>query len=100
MISTISSPQSPNRQGADPLTLPEAMAYYHVPAVSLAVIHDFAIAEARSWGIPAIEPNAPATEKTLFQAASISNPVAAMVSLKAIEQRKFALDQDIGSILK
>ncbi len=39
MINEIENPQTPNRQGADPLTLTEMIAYYHVPAVSVAVIH-------------------------------------------------------------
>src|SRR5215469_13311274 len=51
MISTIEGPQSPGRQGADPLTVPQAMAYYKVPGVSVAVIHDFAIAAAKSWRV-------------------------------------------------
>jgi CubicO group peptidase (beta-lactamase class C family) len=91
----IEGPQLPNRQGADPLTIPEIMAYYRIPGDSMAGIHDLAVRWAKSWGVADVESSARVINETLDQAASISKPVAAIASLKAIENGKFGLDQDI-----
>jgi CubicO group peptidase (beta-lactamase class C family) len=84
----------------DSLGVPELMAQFNVPAVSVAVIRDFKIEWARAWGVKDATTGEAATIDTLFQAASISKPVAAMASLRAAQDGRFALDQDINSILK
>jgi CubicO group peptidase (beta-lactamase class C family) len=99
MMARIEDRQSPNRQGHDPFTLTELMQKYRVPGVSVAVIKDFQIHWAKGYGIADVKSGAPVTPETLFQAASISKPVAAMAVLRAVQEGKFSLDQDINTIL-
>src|SRR3954469_13589543 len=63
------------------LNLSELMRLYNVPGLSIAVIDDFKIAWARGYGVKEAGSNAPVTVRTLFQAASISKPVAAVGAL-------------------
>jgi len=84
----------------DSLAVPEMLSRLKVPAVSVAVIRDFKIEWARAWGVKDVKTGEAATVDTLFQAASISKPVAAMASLRAVQDGKFTLDQDINTILK
>ena len=99
-MARVEAAQIPNRQGLDPFTLQEVMDRYHVPGMSIAVIRDFAIHWAKGYGIADVTTGGPVENDTLFQAASISKPVAAMAVLKAVEEGKFSLDDDINKILK
>ena len=96
----IEGPQHPNRQGHDSYTLEEMMERYGVPGVSIAVIKDFEIHWAKGYGIADVETGAQVNTETLFQAASISKPVAAMAVLKAVQDELFSMDDDINTILK
>ena len=100
LIAQIEGPQVPDRQGLDAYTIEELMERFSVPGVSVAVIHDFAIHWAKGYGVADVETGAHVDPKTLFQAASISKPVAAMATLAAVEQGKFGLDEDINTILQ
>jgi CubicO group peptidase (beta-lactamase class C family) len=86
--------------GLDPAAVQELLTKYNVPGVSIAVIKDFKIEWTRGYGIADVETGATVTPDTMFQAASISKTVAAMVSLKAVQDKRFSLDQDINTILK
>ena len=98
-IRAIEGRQDPNRQGLDGYTLEEIMDRFGVPGVSVAVIKDFEIHWAKGYGIGDVETGAPVDVETLFQAASISKPVAAMAVLKAVQDGGFSLDDDINTIL-
>jgi CubicO group peptidase (beta-lactamase class C family) len=99
-MARLEAAQSPNRQGLDPFTLKEVLEKYHVPGLAVAVIRDFEIHWAKGYGVADVTTGAPVENDTLFQAASISKPVAAMAVLRAAEKGMFSLDDDINGILK
>ncbi|HYN09065.1 MAG TPA: serine hydrolase domain-containing protein [Vicinamibacterales bacterium] len=71
---------------------------HQINGLSLAVIQNGKI-QARAYGVTAVG-GAPVTTGTLFQAGSISKPVAAAGALKLVEQGKLALDEDVNAKLK
>ncbi len=77
-------------------TLAQRMLADQVPAVSVAVFRDGQLAWARAWGQADVDSGVAATPHTLFQAASISKPVAALGAMRLVDQGKLALDADIG----
>jgi CubicO group peptidase (beta-lactamase class C family) len=85
---------------SEPSVVQKLMQESNVPGVSIAIINDFKIVATYAYGLADVETAAPVTTETMFQAASISKPVAAMVSLKAVQDGRFSLDQDINTILK
>jgi CubicO group peptidase (beta-lactamase class C family) len=76
----------------------DQMSQRQITGLSLAIIQDGRI-EARAYGVTAS--GGPAvTTTTLFQAGSISKPVAAMGALKLVELGTLSLDEDVNTKLK
>jgi len=100
IIARIEAAQAPNRQGLDALTLAEVMQKFRVPGVSVAVIKDFKIHWAKSYGVADVEQQRPVQIDTLFQAASISKPVTAMAVMSLVQEGRISLDADINTLLK
>lgn len=80
-------------------TLSQRMRAEHVPGVSVVVIHHGAIEWAKGYGASSVGGDA-VTTQTLFQAGSMSKPVAAMAALRLVQQGKLSLDTDINSALQ
>jgi CubicO group peptidase (beta-lactamase class C family) len=98
-IAAVEGPQPAGLGDLADLTLEAAMQKIGVPGASIAVIEDFDIRWTRGYGLADVVTGAKTTPDTLFQAASISKPVAAMAVLKAVQDGRFSLDQDVNQLL-
>jgi CubicO group peptidase (beta-lactamase class C family) len=78
--------------------LRDRMKELNVPGVSVAVIHEGNIEWARGFGVSRVG-GPPVNAETMFQAGSISKPVAAMAALRLVQQGKLSLDTDINTYL-
>lgn len=79
--------------------LPARMAHYRTPGVSIAVVDSGRIAWARGFGLTASGGDS-VTPLTLFQAASISKPVAATAMLRLVDEGRLSLDTDVNAFLR
>ncbi len=79
--------------------LAERMDELGVPGVSVAVIEGGEVVWARGWGLADIASERPVTSATLFQAASISKPVAAMAALQMVQNGTIDLDGNVNDYL-
>ena len=88
-------------RGAPPATfsLAERMAHYKVPGVSIAVVDSGRIVWARGYGLKETGTADSVTPATLFQAASISKPVAATAMLHLVDEGKLSLDTPVNEYL-
>jgi CubicO group peptidase (beta-lactamase class C family) len=78
------------------LGLAELMKVCKVPALSVAVIDGYQVAWAKAYGTTELGGKTPVTTKTLFQAGSISKPVAAAGMLALVQAGKLSLDEDVN----
>jgi CubicO group peptidase (beta-lactamase class C family) len=81
-------------------TLARRMQIYHASAVSIAVIDDYKIKWARGFGVVAPGSTTAVTDKTLFQAGSISKAVAAVGILRLVDSHRLSLDDRANDRLR
>src|SRR5689334_15937090 len=79
-------PETPLRCQPPDRRLAERMAYHETPGVSVAVINDGRIEWALGFGVREAGAPEPVTPETLFQAGSISKPVAATAALRLVQE--------------
>lgn len=71
-----------------------------IPGVALAVIQDGRITREQGYGFADRARKQPVLPTTLFQAASVSKPVAALGALRLVDEGCISLDEDINSKLR
>jgi CubicO group peptidase (beta-lactamase class C family) len=76
------------------------MAMREIVGLSLAIIDDGKIIDTRAYGTTSRNGGTPVTPATLFQAGSISKPVAALAALQLVENGKLSLDENVNDKLK
>jgi CubicO group peptidase (beta-lactamase class C family)/predicted transcriptional regulator YdeE len=91
----------PAEPGGAPLrlNLAELMKVYNVPGLSIALIDHYQIAWTKAYGVIEAGSTTPVTARTLFQAGSISKPVAATGALVLVQQGRVSLDKDVNEQL-
>ena len=72
----------------------------HIPGVALAMIQESRVIREQSYGLADEEKKVPVTSSTLFQAASVSKPVAALGALHLVEQGELSLDENVNAKLR
>ncbi len=87
-------------KGEPGMNILDRMKFYNVPGVSVAVISNYRIDWAKGYGVMDTQTKKPVTEKTLFVAGSVSKPVAAMGTLRLVDEGKLSLDANINDYLK
>lgn len=83
-----------------PATITERMRQYSIRAVSMAVIDGGRVVWARAYGLADIASGRAATPATLFQAASMSKPVASTAALELVQEGTLALDAPVNERLR
>ena len=89
-------------QGREPqrFTIWERMEAYNVPGISVAVLHEGRIIWAKGYGVTEAGSGEAVTAETLFQAASISKPVAATAALRLVQEGRLELDTPVNRYLR
>lgn len=77
----------------------DRMEHYNVPGVSIAVIENGKLKWAKGYGYANTKDSTQVDTETMFQAGSISKPVAALSALKLAQEGKVDLNADVNQYL-
>jgi CubicO group peptidase (beta-lactamase class C family) len=75
------------------------MSFYEIPGASLAIIKNGKVIYNQVYGVTNAQSAIPVTEKTLFEAGSITKPVFAFVVMRLVEKGIIKLDQPLYELL-
>jgi CubicO group peptidase (beta-lactamase class C family) len=90
----------PDTAGVEVLrTFAERMAYYKVPGVSIAVIDNNTIDWVKGYGMLKAGGDTPVTTESMFQAASTSKLLTAVMALHFVQEGALDLDEDVNNYL-
>ncbi len=81
-------------------SITERLEHYNIPGASIAVVQNGKVEWSRGYGIANTINSAKVSANTLFQAGSISKPIAALAVLKLEAEGKVNLDEDVNQYLK
>lgn len=90
----------PEGDTTEPWHIADRMRRYNVPGLSVAVIRNGRIDWSAGYGTTRAEGAQPVTESTVFQAASLSKPVAAVAALSLVSDGVLRLDEDVNERLR
>ena len=76
------------------------MKAYKVPGASIAIVKNGEIVFTKGYGVANSKIGTSVNTHTLFQAGSISKPLAALAILHLVENKKLDLDEDVNNYLK
>ena len=92
--------QPDSAQLANPKALAGRMEYYKVPGVSISVINDNQIEWSKAYGTMDKNTGAPVTTETIFEAASTSKFITAVMALRFVQKGLIELDTNVDDYLK
>lgn len=78
----------------------ERMEYYKIPGINISIVKNGEIVWNQAYGVTNLENQKKVDTLTLFQAGSISKPIAALGILKLADQNLIDLDEDVNKYLK
>ena len=75
--------------------VPELMSEHHVPGVSIALIRDRQVTWRKGYGVRNADSKEPVSAETVFEAASMSKPIFALLTMQLVDRRKLDLDRPL-----